>query len=624
MSRPFRSTLSAVDVLRFGRTLLVLALCLGLVGWSVSFGTLPPADLSFGNGTEIKTVDPALVSGAPEGRVVTALFEGLTAWDPQDLHPVPGVAERWTISPDGATYTFFLRENARWSDGSPVTTDDFVFAFQRLLDPQNLSEYSYQLWMVRNAKRYTTAELAPGDPVEIEFDDRPEGARPFARGRLIHRKLVRVDGSGADRVYTVMHGAVVERYSANPAPGSDVERCRRVLLDFGSVGILAPGPRELRLVLERPTPYFLRLTGFYPLFPVNRKCVETYGYPHWTKPEHIVTNGPFHLQWRRIRDRIRLVKSPTYWDRDHVRLNTVDVLAASTPATMFNMYLTGQADWVTEVPNRVIPDLLAQRRPDFVPSPLLGVYFYRLNVTRPPLNDRKVRQALSLAIDRREIIETITRAGEVPARHFVPPGIDGYTSPQSSVFDPERARKLLAEAGYPGGRGFPKFDILYNSHDTHRSVAELIQSQWKRTLGIDVGLRNQEWAVYLASQQQLSYAACRAAWIGDYNDPNTFLDLFVGDGPNNQTGWRNAEYDRRIEAAARELDPARRAALFKEAEAILLDEAPIIPIYFYVSKDIVRPYVRGYYPNVQDVHPLKNIWIDREAKAELLAKGGGP
>jgi oligopeptide transport system substrate-binding protein len=627
------------------RTLVALAATGGLLtaaGWSLSFGTLPPADFTFVNGTEIKSVDPAIVTGQPEGRIVQELFEGLVRWDPKTLEPQPAGAVSWQISPDGLVYTFQLRPEARWSDNTPVGADDFRRSFRRMLDPLTASEYSYQLWYIQNAKRYSTGRLEPGDAVEVELNERPAGALPFARGIVLKGSLVAQetaakqtgpatsDTAPSSTTPPASAGAAVPTFVVRvgdrerrfrPGGGPNAEDCRQVLLDFDRVGIEVLDPLALRITLAQPTAYFLSLLGFYPLLPVQMKCVETHGLA-WTRPENIVGNGPYRLKSRRIRDRLRLVRSETYWDRAHVQLAVVDALAVESPATALNLYLTGEADWITNVPPTITRDLIAAKRSDFTPGLLASTYFYRLNVTRPPLDNKLVRQALALSINRREVIDTVTRAGEQVALSFVPPGMPGYEPATTDPYDPAAARRLLAEAGYPEGRGFPKLTIQYNTDEAHQSIAELIQDRWKRDLGIRVDLQNLEWAAYLNSQRYLDYAISRAGWTGDYLDPNTFLDMFVSGGANNQTGWSSPEFDALIDAAAREPDRELRATLLHRAETILLDEAPIIPIYYRVSKNMVRPYVSGFYENLQDVHPLSALGVDAAERRQIQSGKG--
>ncbi len=625
--------------------LAMLAALLAALVWAVSFGTLPPADYTFSNNTEIKTIDPAIVTGAPEGRVIRGLFEGLVNWDPKDLHPIPGVAKSWEISDDQLTYTFTLRDTARWSDGSEITASDFVYSFRRFLHPKTAAEYAYQLFYVEGARAYTETDVTLGDRVEIELHDKPDNALPDAAGITLHGTLLEVepplpsDGANDEgasveediatpRTYTVeidgRRRTFRKRDDATVSVAADgAENYAWLLLDFDEVAIHAVEKYKLIIKLENPTHYFLNLLGFYPLFPVNQTCVESYPFPQWTKPENLVCNGPFLLESRRIRDRIRMAKNPLYWDRDNVHFNTIDIMAVQSETTALNMYLTGQLDRVTQVPATITPELLAQNRPDFQPTAFFGTYYYRCNTTRPPMDNPLVRQALSMAIDRREVVEKVTKAGQTPSLSFVPPGVAGYARATCQGFNPQEARRLLAEAGYAGGRGFSStFEIMYNTNEVHKAVAELIQSQWKKHLGIDVKLQNQEWAVFLSNSRQKKYWVARAAWIGDYIDPNTFLDMFVTDGANNQTGWSNKRYDRLIEDAAREPDAGKRLTTLHDAERILMDELPVIPIYNYVTTSMVRPYLKGFYPNVQDVHPYVGMKIDLEEKQRIFEAEG--
>lgn len=588
----------------------MLALLLGATVWAVSFSRLPPADFVFVNETEIKSVDPAIVTGHPESRIIRELYECLVNWDPKTLQPAPGVAERWDVSEDLRTYTFHLRENALWSDGTPVTAEDFHWSYQRFLHPETAAVYAYQLYYVQGAEKYTESQIKVGDPVEIELTEPVPGAPEFARGQVVYGRLLEQrEPASKDEKPRYIVELSAGRKEAFQQEAEDARDFKWLLYDFREVGIRVIDRYTLELKLDHPTPYFLQLTGFHPLAPVNRKCVETYGYPGWTKPERIVTNGPYRLKERRIRDRIRLVKSETYWNRENVHFKVVDALAVESQVTALNLYETGQCDWIPKSPNTIIPDL--RGRSDFHSHPYLTTYFYRINTTRPPMNDPRVRQALNLALDKREIVDKVTRGGEAPATSFVPPGIKDYVPGTCAQRDVEEARRLLAEAGYPGGRGFPKFEILYNTLESHRAIAELIQFQWKVALNIDVSLANQEFSVFLAHVRQMQYDAARAAWIADYADPNTFLGMFVTGGENNQTGWSNTEYDALIEAAKSQPDPRKRFEIFRQAETILMTELPIIPMYYYMASELVRPDIRGFHPNGLNVHPIHAMWRER-------------
>jgi oligopeptide transport system substrate-binding protein len=614
------------------------------LGWALNKGQLPPADFTFANGAEVKSLDPAIVTGQPENRMINALFQGLVQWHPETLEPIPGVAKRWEISDDKLTYTFFLRDNARWSDGSPVTAEDFFYSMRRFLDPRTGAEYAYQAWYIKNAKRYSSGGrgVRPGDPVEVELN-LPEDAVNTHRGEVLRGELVRIedaDGQPLDDEQLTVAAANPElaiedwtfvvtidgtehrfRYAddviaAKSKPPAGISWCRQVLLDFSEVGIELIDKHTIRFTLGNPTAYFLNLLGFYPLFPVQRACVERYGSPEWTEPDKIVCNGPFKPQFRHLRDRTRVKRNELFWDRGSVKLDTVDFLAIESTFTALNLYLTGKVDWINDIPPPALKEILKEQPPrdDVNPQPYLNTYFYLLNTTHPPLNDVRVRRALSLAIDRTEIVRLLA-GGELPAYSFVPPVLPGYDPPQCQKQNVEEARRLLAEAGYPEGRGFPAFEISYNTHETHQMIAQLIRKQWQKNLGIHVRTRNQEFATLLSNQRSLNYDISRLGWIGDYPDPNTFLDMFITGSDNNRTGWSSPKYDRLIADAAKETDVAKRLVMLHDAERILMDELPILPFYFYVSKNMVKPYVRGFYNNFQDSHPVSAIWIDRDEKS---------
>jgi ABC-type oligopeptide transport system substrate-binding subunit len=388
--------------------------------------------------------------------------------------------------------------------------------------------------------------------------------------------------------------------------------------DPGEVGIRAPDAGTLVVTLESPTPYFLFLTQFYTYQPVPREAIERWG-DRWTRPEHIVTNGPFRLAEWRPGDRFVFEKNPDYWDASNVRLDRIVAYAVDDLATSLNMYKAGVIDWN---PSGYIPTPLhpyIRGHADYLTGPQQTTYFYSINVTRKPFDDPRVRRALSLAVDREAIARDLLKGARIPWARFAPTGYPGYEPPPPVPFDPGRARRLLAQAGYPGGKGFPGIEILFNTSEDHRRVAEAIQAMWRKELSIRVDLSNQEWGSYLKATTSLQYDVARRSWIGDYLDPSTFLNCYrTGDG-NNRTGWSNPEYDRLLAEAAREADPDRRLDLLSRAEAILLEESPVIPIYHYQTNELVKPYVRGLHPTVLDTHPLKYVRIDRSFRPEAGA-----
>lgn len=535
--------------------------------FAVQGTTVERADFTFTNNSEVQSLDPGTVTGVPEGRVLRGLFEGLTVEHPATLEPLPGMAESWTVSEEGKLLRFRIRAEAKWSDGAPLTAEDFVWSWRRLLTPSTAAKYYELLYYVDGAREY------------------------FAAMESWTQRAAQLRREAGDAA------------SLPPEP------------TFDTVGISAPSPRVLEVRLGSPVPFFLKLTAFYPLFPVPRHIVEGGG-RDWHRPGTIVGNGPFRLVSRTLRDRIRMTKNEHYWDRDNVALETIDVLPVESLVSALNLYLSDDVDWIPDVPAMVLDEV--KDREDFQSAAYLGSYFYRINMQNPDpvkqrfFGDRRVRLALALTIDREAITSKVTRAGEQPAYDITPPGLGGYDGPSIPKEDVERAQDLLRAALRElGMESAPSFTILYNTHELHKDIAEVIQSQWARTLGLDVRLENQEWGSYLTSMKQLRYDVARSAWIGDYTDPNTFLDMWTEGNTNNRTGWSRPDFDRTIQLANLESDPARRFELLARAEAMILEDLPVIPIYYYVTKNMVKPWVEGFHPNVLNVHPLKFIRIEK-------------
>src|SRR5262245_4991725 len=434
------------------------------------------ADFAFANGSEPKTLDPGRATGEPEGRIVDALFEGLTARDPATLRPGPGVARSWQISEDGRRYVFELRPEARWSDGSPVTAHDFAWSWRRFLSPAHGAEYAYLLYGVRHAEalhasRARAARLR-GETLAA-FDALAQGHAgafpPVAwRSFLAAQDLVAALAEARDPLVraalaseTGPPPAMRGRFRAALAVEADAHDARAAAAEthFGvDEGAFAEGDHRFVVELVAPIPYFLELTAFYPTFPVPRAAVEAHP-DDWFLPGRIVGNGAFVLEAWRVGDRIRMARSPTYWGRASVALASVDALPTENQVTALNLYLSGALDWLPRTPSDLAEAL--RERPDHYGAPALIVYYYRVNVTKPPLDDPRVRAALALAIDREALVASVLQLGQLPALHLVPPGIPGYESPPTRLgFDPERARAILAEAGFKGGRGFPAPGIL--------------------------------------------------------------------------------------------------------------------------------------------------------------------
>ncbi|MDR2675091.1 MAG: peptide ABC transporter substrate-binding protein [Opitutaceae bacterium] len=498
-----------------------------------------------GTGPEIATLDPHLATGTGEFNVLSAFLEGLVAEHPETLEPVPdGVAEKWEVSADALTYTFTLRGDARWSNGLPVTAQDFVASYRRILTPALGADCAPLLYVIRNAEAWH-------------------------RGRVA---------------------------------------------DFAAVGLAAPDERTLRITLEHPAPRFLSMLTHTAFMPVHAPSIGRHGAVEgrgtaWAVPGRFVGNGPFNLAEWRPGQKIRAVKSPTYWDAGRVRLREIHFHFIESREVEERAFRTGQLHLTEALPPGKIEVHRARTPSPLRIDPYLGTEFYRINTARPFLNDQRVRRALALAVDRAAITGKILRGGQRPARAFTPPGTGGYVSAAWVPDDPEAARRLLAEAGYPGGRGAPPVELLFNTSESHRAVAEAVQEMWRRELGLEVRLVNQENKVAQAARRGGRYELVRSAWIADFIDPVSFLGIWTAGSGNNHTGWSDPAYDQALFQAARTGEPAVRAALLQRAEAILLDAAPCIPLYHYTHVFLIHPAVKNWHPTLLDHHPYKHVWL---------------
>ncbi len=512
---------------------------------TVSASVSRPKILLYGNGAEVQDFDPQVVTGVPEQKVVTALCEGLVAEDAHDLHPVPGVAESWDISKDGLVYTFHLRANAKWSNGDAVTARDFVESYRRILTPSLAAEYAYMIY------NYVV------------------GAKDYYDGKLT---------------------------------------------DFSQVGFKAVDPRTLEIRLVEPTPYLLNAMNHYSWFPVHIPTIAKFGGldrrgTNWTRPENFVGNGPFVIKEWRPNQILTVRRSETYWDRANVKLDGVDFYPVDNLDTEERMFRTGQLHVTYEIPTAKIDSYRRDNPAALHTDPYLGVYFYRFNVKRRPFTDVRVRRALALAIDRESLVKNVTRGGEQPAYAMSYPGNQGYTPRARLQGTIDDARRLLAEAGFPNGKGFPVVELMYNTQQNNRLIAEAIQQMWRKNLGIDVTLSNQEWKVYMDAQHTLNYDIQRSGWIADYVDPHVFLDLWESTSGNNDSGWGNAEYDRLLATSLKTKTNEERYEIYQKMDQILVDEVPVMPIYYYNRVHLVSPKLINYFPTLLDNHPWKAIDI---------------
>ena len=534
--------------------LLTVTLLSGCGGNSASSG--PPAEiggpsgtelasvqiLHLGNGTEPQTLDPHRAEDVPSANILRDLYEGLTS-EARDGTVIPGVAERWEVSADGLVYTFYLRDDARWSNGDPVTAEDFVYGLRRTVDPATLSLYSTILEPIENATAIINGEKSPE-----------------------------------------------------------------------ALGVEAIDALTLVIRLNGPTAYFLGLMNHSSTYPVHRASVEQYG-NRFARPGTLIGNGAYRLDEWVVQSHIKLVRNENYRDNGNTTIDTVYYYPIENQDTELKRYRADELDITYEFPYQQLKWIRKNLADELDIAPYLGSYYFGFNVTREPFrNNLKLRRALSLAVDRDIITGRITNAGEISAYGWVPP-VQGYTQARLEWADwtqAERdaeAQRLYAEAGYSAENPLI-IEVLYNTSANHKRIAVAIASMWKKTLGVETKLSNQEWKVFLVTRNRRETTEVfRDGWIGDYNDAFSFSQLLHSANAQNHPGYSNPRYDELIDQGAREGDLVVRAELLRQAEQILLEDMPFIPIYFYVSKHIVKPWVGGRQANIMDHHYTKNLYI---------------
>ena len=503
--------------------------------------------LHIANGDEPRELDPQLSTGTVEHAIHMALYEGLTKKNPKTLEVEPALAKSWTISEDGLTYTFNLREEALWSNGDAITADQILWSWQRSLMPNFTSEWAYMKFFIKNAE-------------------------PFYNGDIS---------------------------------------------DFSEVGVKALDRHTLEVTLNNRTNFFLQLLDHPSYFPVHPPTILAHAemdqaISKWTLPQNWVGNGPFTLESWSVNEEIAVEKNPNYWDADEIRLRGIHFYPIQDKQAEERAYRSGQVH-LTYTPQLAIEKIAQYQEKN--PKSLritntYASYYYIINVTKPPMNDVRVRQALAMAIDRQLLTERVTKAGERPAYSLVPSDPEGYIPEQLFEFNPKKAKQLLADAGYPNGEGLPEIELLYNTNDNHRKVAVAIQQMLAQTLGVRVTLTNQEWKVYLNSKKSLDYQVARAGWIADYMDPSNFFEIYLSFSGNNDTGWKNEEYDALVQTLKETSDTSERHAIFSRLNAILVEEMPIIPLYLFSDVNLVAPEVKGWYDNVLHHHPYNRVYLE--------------
>ena len=605
--------------------------------------------LLLGNSDEPKGIDPHLVSGVIEGNIIRAIFEGLCVDHPsKNAECLPGVAESWEPNEDFTQWTFNLRKNAEWSDGTPITAEDFIFSYHRILSPNLGAKYAEMLYYLTNAKEYNQDHKGyiffKTDPTssleweqiqgcnftgndKVDISSFKDAAKDDFSSLSAEQKNLYVSHKGLNKLNLEQLNNIQDEVVKFDWPTSVTPAQRKAIIvrliqhaeagspdlwDLAQVGVEAKNPHALVVNLRGPVPFLPEITKHYTWYPVPKHTVLQFGTidtPNtgWTRVGNIVSNGPFVLNTWRFNHHIEALKNPKYWDSDTVKLNGIRYVPVKNSYTEARMFFDNQLHKTyTLAPEMIIhskkvrPEALRQ-------EPYVGVNFLRLNTTRKPLDNVKVRLALSAAIDSRLIIDNLLQGGQTPA-HGIVPQTEDYTTPKTVRFDATEAKKLMADAGFPNGDGFTnELKILTTPKDTSIRLAEALQAMWKQHLGINVRIEQREWGTFLTAQQELDYDIAIGGWIGDFLDPTTFLDMWTKGNGNNNTGWSSSKFEGKLSLAEKTSDPKKRLEILKEAEADVLSERPILPLYWYTTNYLLHPSVKGWNPLLLDNHPFKFV-----------------
>jgi oligopeptide transport system substrate-binding protein len=629
---------------------LIASACTTQASKSEFFGKVEPPQgqvLRYISGSEPESLDPQIGTGQPEARIYMALFVGLAEYDPKTMAPIPEIAERWDVNQDSSEFIFHIRKGVRWSNGDPLNAHDFVYTFRRGLSPELAARNAYLSYEIKYAQAYNEGGSFVRDPKTGQFllakdfeaaeekADKAETAQPTtakptesaesspdlpAAGENasldtpFHQYI-----TGPMRLVVASDAATREKeLKSNPKLKAALEGKELVPVKAEDIGVEAIDDYTLRVTLTQSAPYFVGLIPHQFFRAVPRKAIEKHGDVAWTQPQNIVTNGPFKLASWKPYNEIVVVKDPMYWDAARVRLQKISFYPLDEQTTMQNLYKAGDVDATY---NHTVPvGWLEQIRPlkDYMDAPECAIEYYQFNTKRPPMDNRDVRKAFNMAIDKvalskyRKIVKPLTA--------FTPEGIfPNYPQPKGDQFNPEEAKRLLAKAGYADANGnydpkkFPisEVDLTYNTAESNRQVAEFVQAQWKQNLGLTVPLKNMEFKTFLQTRAKLDYKGfSRAGWVGDYMDPYTFLALFSTEGGDNGTGWFDPKYVNLLKEANRELDAQKRYEMLAKAEAYLIDAQPVIPLATNATNWMKKPYVKGMYPNPGTLHAWKFVYIE--------------
>ena len=620
--------------------------------------TVAPTDnvLRYISGSEPESLDPHISTGQPEARVYLAIYEGLVEFHPKTMEPIPGIAERWDVSADGTEYTFHLRKNAKFSNGDPIKAQDFEFSIRRALSPEIAAKGADLAYYIKYAEGYNQAGVFVRDAQTGTFllkkdfiTDEKERAALEAASQIPAPENM----NAASERYKFLNAperlvvkgdekARAKELEADPKLKAAVEGKEFVPITAENLGVEAVDDYTFRIKMRQPAPYFLGLLTHQLFRVLHRPTIEKFG-KNWARPENIVTSGTFKLAVHKPYDELIVVKDPNNWDAANVKLAGIEFYPLEEATTMMNLYKAGSVDAIY---NHTTPPAwlkeIKQFKDEYLNMPEVAIEFYSFKVKQPPFDNLKVRQAFSLAVNRDALAEF--RQTVKPLYDFSPEGIfPKYEEARKKVqaetrqtknisqeewdsnrrFNPEKARKLLTEAGYPviqNGSTFscPTFPldkalINYNTAESNKVVAEFMQAQWKQNLGITLPLKNMEWKTFLDFRNKVQYdGIVRHAWVGDYMDPFTFLGLHYTAQNQGATGWTDPQYDKMLDDANKTVDETKRYELLARAEQYLMDQQLFIPLMTQGTNWIKKPYVKGMYPNPGTLFPWKFVYIETD------------
>jgi oligopeptide transport system substrate-binding protein len=601
------------------------------------------------SGGEIESLDPPITNSQPDARILIALFDGLVEYHPKTMEPIPGIAQSWELSPDGTEYLFHLRDNAKFSNGDPITAKDFVYSFRRGFSPELASRNAYLGYYIKYSEGYNSDRsfvkdssgrfLLKKDLVEKKGEERSPDTKPdnFGPDSDFHRFL-----DGPERL--TVPSDEKERNSSldkDPKLKAAVQGKEFVPVKADDIGVEAVDNYTLRIKLYQPAPYFLGLLAHQFFRVVPQKIIEKYG-NNWTRPENIVTAGAFKLAEHRPYDVLTVVRDPNNWDAANVKLDGIEFYPLDESTTMMNLYKAGSVDATY---NHTVPaawfDDIKRYTAEYSLQPEVADEFYVMNVKKPPMDKLKVRQAFALAIDREALAKF--RKTLKPLIDMTPEGVfpkyeeardriyDQELKKQGSslaewktrIFDAEKGRKLMTEAGFAvtkSGDGyscpsFPvdKVSLTYNTAESNKAVAEFVQAQWKQNLGITVPLKNMEFRTFLPLLNKVDYEGfARRGWVGDYMDPYTFLSLYYSEANEGATGWWDPKFDKLLDDANNTVDPQKRFEILAQAEFYIMQQQIIIPLGTNTTSWMKKPYIKGFYPNPGTLEPWKFAYIERD------------